>query len=882
MKNIQINRPPTRCLMTQKRISFACAFLLIGIASNTGAATFTPTSTNDLPVAGAGVSVNTSSGVISGGTGNGLITLRSAVIAANANPGSTINIPAGTYTLAIGGDDGNGDPDPTVGDLDVLASITIKGAGPASTILRAGTSFDHGIDQILTLNSYYTSRGQSAVLNNFTARVSDLTFRFGTCTNLNTQSGSYAGGAISYDAGYNNAAVYNTGGSLTISNCVFDSCSAHFGGGAVVTFDGGAVTIDSCVFTNNQGTPIGGGGASGGAMVLGSTPNPVTNIVKNTIFVNNHAGRGSGGAVLYFGGTGANSAGFMHNCVFTNNSADAEGGALYISGPLTVDQGTLVSNNVSAGVNGFDAQGGGIYIAAGPTTLSNCTIVANTASLSSTDQRGGGGIAVGGASPNIIDCRIFGNVASTGTGLHKDLNPGTVTANNNWWGNNGGPGVGGADTAVVGGGGSGGGALTLSTWLVLSLTASPSTILTGGNSTLTASITKNSAAATGFNVPDATPATFGATLGNDSPTATHFTSGTATSTFTAGATGGSGNASVTVDAQTLNAAITINQPPAISSASSASFQVGVNGSFQVTKTGVPTPALSQSGALPAGVGFNTGTGVLGGIPGAGTGGTYPMTFTATNIAGTNVQSFTLTVNQPALITSAASTTFLAGSLGTFTVTASGFPAPVLSRSGALPAGVNFTPATGALTGTPAAGTGGTYPLVFTATNSTGTNTQNFTLTVNQSPLVNCPSDVTTNAAGGVCQPPSIAFAATASGFPTPTIIYHLGASTITSPTTFPIGTNLVAVTATNSVGTNSCSFTVTVQPGPAPLLAISATATNAVLSWSNSYSCYALQSASVLSSNNWSNVSGQFSTNGGIISITNNAPTGSVFYRLAH
>jgi PKD repeat protein len=187
-----------------------------------------------------------------------------------------------------------------------------------------------------------------------------------------------------------------------------------------------------------------------------------------------------------------------------------------------------------------------------------------------------------------------------------------------------------------------------------------------------------------------------------------------------------------------------------------------------------------------------------------------------------------------------------------------------------------------LTGTPALGSGGTYPLVFTATNSAGTNTQNFTLTVNQSPLVNCPSDIVTNAAGGVCLTPSIPFSATASGFPTPTITYRLGAGFITSPTTFPIGTNMVAVTATNSVGTNSCSFTVTVLPGPAPQLTVSATTTNVVVSWTNSYSCYTLQSASVLSNNNWSNVSGSFTTNGGIISTTSGLTNGALFFRLIH
>ena len=84
---------------------------------------------------------------------------------------------------------------------------------------------------------------------------------------------------------------------------------------------------------------------------------------------------------------------------------------------------------------------------------------------------------------------------------------------------------------------------------------------------------------------------------------------------------------------------------------------------------------------------------------------------------------------PPLITSTNSTAFTVGTPGTFTVTASGFPTPTLSEAGTLPSGVAFN--AGVLSGTPGAGTNGSYPLVFTATNSAGTNTQNFTLTVNQ-------------------------------------------------------------------------------------------------------------------------------------------------------
>jgi hypothetical protein len=183
--------------------------------------------------------------------------------------------------------------------------------------------------------------------------------------------------------------------------------------------------------------------------------------------------------------------------------------------------------------------------------------------------------------------------------------------------------------------------------------------------------------------------------------------------------------------------LTVKQPASITSANNATFTAGTAGSFTVTATGLPTPALSESGTLPAGVSFHdngNGTATLSGTPAAGTGGLYSLTLTAHNGVGSDAtQTFTLTVNQAPAITSAASTAFTVGTAGSFTVTASGFPAPTLSESSGdtLPGGVAFNAATGVLSGTPAAGSVGTYTLHFTAHNSTAPDaTQTFTLTVN--------------------------------------------------------------------------------------------------------------------------------------------------------
>src|SRR5215472_3990390 len=84
--------------------------------------------------------------------------------------------------------------------------------------------------------------------------------------------------------------------------------------------------------------------------------------------------------------------------------------------------------------------------------------------------------------------------------------------------------------------------------------------------------------------------------------------------------------------------------PAFTSAASATFQVGVAGSFTVAASGTPAPTLSESGSLPSGVTFTSSSGHLAGTPGATTAGSYSLQFTASNgIAPDATQSFLLTV-----------------------------------------------------------------------------------------------------------------------------------------------------------------------------------------------------------------------------------------------
>jgi uncharacterized protein (DUF1800 family) len=96
--------------------------------------------------------------------------------------------------------------------------------------------------------------------------------------------------------------------------------------------------------------------------------------------------------------------------------------------------------------------------------------------------------------------------------------------------------------------------------------------------------------------------------------------------------------------------LTVNQATTITSTNGAAFSDGTLGSFTVTTTGFPTPALSETGALPAGVIFidnGNGTATLQGTPEPSTpSGVFNISITAQNeVSPSAVQSFTLTVSQ---------------------------------------------------------------------------------------------------------------------------------------------------------------------------------------------------------------------------------------------
>ncbi len=113
--------------------------------------------------------------------------------------------------------------------------------------------------------------------------------------------------------------------------------------------------------------------------------------------------------------------------------------------------------------------------------------------------------------------------------------------------------------------------------------------------------------------------------------------------------------------------VTVISVPAITSPSTATGDVGVAFSYQITASMTATN-FSVSGSLPSGISLNASSGLLSGTPTVS--GTFTVTIGATNAAGTGTSSLAITVHPAATVSlqkSASPTSVKAGDTVTFTI-----------------------------------------------------------------------------------------------------------------------------------------------------------------------------------------------------------------------
>jgi CSLREA domain-containing protein len=215
-------------------MSLLAVFLWLGLAIlPVHAAGFTVNSTGD------GSDANPGNGICA--TSGGVCTLRAAIQEANALAGAdTITLPAGTYSLTIGG---VSEDNAATGDLDITTDITILGAGAGSTTIN-GSSLSDRIFQIMTAGSL--------TLNDLTVSGSSVTnYTGGAVSNAGTLIATdvvFSGNTITNSVG---GAIYSTGTTTLTRVAIFGNAATNGGG---IDVAGGTTTLTNVTVSGNSST----------------------------------------------------------------------------------------------------------------------------------------------------------------------------------------------------------------------------------------------------------------------------------------------------------------------------------------------------------------------------------------------------------------------------------------------------------------------------------------------------------------------------------------------------------------------------------------------------------------------------------------------------
>ncbi|WP_146446537.1 right-handed parallel beta-helix repeat-containing protein, partial [Botrimarina colliarenosi] len=285
--------------------------------------------------------VSSTSDVFDNNFSPGQVSLREAIVLANANPGpDTITFSSLFDTPQAILLEGS--------ELEITDTLTITGPG----------------QDLLTIDAQQTSR----VLH-FSALTGDLTLAGLTLTGGRTTDDNppsytnFASETIHSGGGIR----FLSSGLLSLTNSTISSSStvgSHATGGAIFSATGDVTLTGSTV----SGNSTSGGGAHGGG--IGALSGNVT-LISSTVSGNSTTGSGAdgGGVVTYSGDV------TLISSTVSGNTGNGKGGGVRTrSGDVTLNSST-VSGNSTAGEFG---KGGGLYNSQGAIRLSGSTIIGNS------------------------------------------------------------------------------------------------------------------------------------------------------------------------------------------------------------------------------------------------------------------------------------------------------------------------------------------------------------------------------------------------------------------------------------------------------------------------------------------------------------------------
>ena len=268
--------------------------------------------------------------------------------------------------------------------------------------------------------------------------------------------------------------------------------------------------------------------------------------------------------------------------------------------------------------------------------------------------------------------------------------------------------------------------------------------------------------------------------------------------------------------------------------SSLNMAASLASPFEYAITTADSTSILGATGLPPGLTISF-DGVITGTPTKT--GTFPVTISATNIAGTATATLNITVAStgvtlPApVISSSGSATATVLQPFSFAVTASNTPTSFTATG--LPSGLSINPTTGVISGTPTRA--GSSVIHLSATNSGGTGIGTVSLTVNPPPVVTPPSPVISSAATASATVGTFfTYKIAASNAPASFNATGLSAGLTVNTTTgvisgTPTGTGsaVIHLSATNTGGTGSKILTLTINPA-APVISSADTANGTV------------------------------------------------------